>query len=53
VVLRIDGQPIGEIGFTEAISRLRGEEGTVVRLEVRRTDGTTATVDVVRRPISF
>jgi|SoiMethySBSTD1v2_1073268.scaffolds.fasta_scaffold41417_3 hypothetical protein len=53
VVLRIDGQPIGEIGFTEAISRLRGEEGTVVRLEVRRTDGTTGTVDVVRRPISF
>jgi Carboxypeptidase regulatory-like domain/PDZ domain len=53
VVLRIDGQPIAELGFTEAISRLRGEEGTVVRLEVRRTDGTTATVDVVRRPISF
>ena len=53
VVLRIDGQPISEIGFTEAVSRLRGEEGTVVRLEVRRADGTTTTVDVVRRPISF
>jgi len=53
VLLRIDGQPVGEIGFVEAISRLRGEEGTMVRLDVRRTDGTTTTVDVIRRPISF
>jgi len=53
VVLRIDGQTIAELGFTEAVSRLRGEEGTVVRLEVRRANGTTSTVDVVRRPISF
>jgi C-terminal processing protease CtpA/Prc len=53
VVLRIDGQTIAEIGFSEAVSRLRGEEGTVVRLEVRRANGTTSTVDVVRRPISF
>ena len=43
---------LSEVRF-EAISRLRGEEGTVVRLEVRRADGTISTVDVVRRPISF
>jgi hypothetical protein len=53
VVLRVDGQPVSELGFVDAISRLRGEEGTVVRLEVRRADGSTTTVDVVRRPISF
>jgi hypothetical protein len=53
VVLRVDGQSVSELGFVDAIQRLRGEEGTVVRLEVRRADGTTATVDVVRRPISF
>jgi hypothetical protein len=53
VVLRVDGQTIAELGFVDAISRLRGEEGTVVRLDVRRADGTTATVDVIRRPISF
>jgi hypothetical protein len=53
VVLRVDGQTIAELGFAEAIQRLRGEEGTVVRLEVRRADGTVSTVDVVRRPISF
>jgi len=53
VVLRIDGQPVTELGFADAIQRLRGEEGTMVRLDVRRADGTTATVDVVRRPISF
>ena len=53
VVLRVDGQPVSELGFTDAIQRLRGEEGTVVRLDIRRADGTTVTVDVVRRPISF
>jgi hypothetical protein len=53
VVLRVDGLPVAELGFEEAISRLRGEEGTVVRLDVRRADGTTTTVDVIRRPISF
>jgi len=53
VVLRVDGQPVAELGFVEAISRLRGEEGTIVRLDVRRADGTTTTVDVIRRPISF
>ena len=53
VVLRVDGQPVTELGFSDAIQRLRGEEGTSVRLEIRRADGTTATVDVVRRPISF
>lgn len=53
VVLRVDGQTVAELGFVDAISRLRGEEGTVVRLEVRRADGTTTTVDVIRRPISF
>jgi C-terminal processing protease CtpA/Prc len=52
-VLRVDGLTIAELGFTDAIQRLRGEEGTMVRLEVRRADGTTAIVDVPRRPISF
>ncbi|HEY1335815.1 MAG TPA: carboxypeptidase regulatory-like domain-containing protein, partial [Myxococcaceae bacterium] len=53
VVLRVDGQTVAELGFADAIARLRGEEGTVVRLEVRPADGTLSTVDVVRRPISF
>jgi hypothetical protein len=53
VVLRVDGQTVAELGFADAIARLRGEDGTVVRLDVRRADGTMSTVDVVRRPISF
>jgi hypothetical protein len=53
VVLRVDGLTVAELGFEEAISRLRGEEGTMVRLDVRRADGSTSTVDVIRRPISF
>jgi hypothetical protein len=53
VVIRIDGLPVSELEFTEAVQRLRGEEGTVVRLEVRRADGTITVVDVTRRPVSF
>lgn len=53
VVLKVDGLSVNEIGFTDAVQRLRGEEGTSVRLEIRRADGTLAMVDVVRRPISF
>jgi hypothetical protein len=53
VVTRIDGLPVSELEFTEAVQRLRGEEGTVVRLEVRRADGTITVVDVTRRPVSF
>lgn len=53
VVTRIDGVPVSELDFTEAVQRLRGEEGTVVRLEIRRADGTITVVDVTRRPVSF
>ncbi len=53
VVTRIDGVAVSELEFGEAVQRLRGEEGTVVRLQVRRADGTITVVDVPRRQVSF
>jgi len=53
VLLRIDGAAVTDLGFAEAVQLLRGEEGSVVRLEVRRSDGSTTTVQVTRRAVSF
>jgi PDZ domain/Carboxypeptidase regulatory-like domain len=53
VILRIDGSAVTDLGFAEAVQLLRGEEGSVVRLEVRRSDGSTTTVQVTRRAVSF
>ncbi|HMK71968.1 MAG TPA: carboxypeptidase regulatory-like domain-containing protein [Myxococcaceae bacterium] len=52
-ILRIDGSAVTDLGFAEAVQLLRGEEGSVVRLEVRRSDGSTTTVAVTRRAVSF
>lgn len=51
VILAIDGTPVETLGFEGAIQRIRGPEGTTVRLSVRRADGTTFTVDAPRRLI--
>ena len=59
-IVRIDGQPVVELGFTTAVQRIRGPEGSRLVLGVRRggtagagDGGTLPTVDisVVRRRI--
>ena len=52
-ILRIDGAPVAELGFGAAVQRLRGEEGSAVRLEVRRRDGSVVSVVVTRGAVSF
>lgn len=51
-ILSIDGAPVGPLGFGGCIERIRGPEGTVVMLEVRRA-GTerSSLVPVLRRRI--
>jgi hypothetical protein len=53
VVTRIDGVAVADLDFVDAIQRLRGEEGSMVRLDVRRADGTRTTIEVLRRPVTF
>jgi len=35
-IVSVDGVPVGEMGFATAVQRIRGPEGSVVRLRVRR-----------------
>ncbi|MBI5514630.1 MAG: carboxypeptidase regulatory-like domain-containing protein [Deltaproteobacteria bacterium] len=48
LVLTVDGAPVAGLGFEGAIQRIRGPEGSVVRLGLRRGDA-GATVREVRR----
>ncbi|MDI3292116.1 carboxypeptidase regulatory-like domain-containing protein [Polyangium sp. 15x6] len=48
-IVAIDGAPIVEIGFEAAVERIRGPEGSLVRLSVRRGGTGEATDIAVRR----
>ncbi|MEW5738974.1 MAG: carboxypeptidase regulatory-like domain-containing protein [Myxococcota bacterium] len=51
-ILAIDGEAAAKLGFAGGIERIRGPEGTLVRLEVRRADGAVVRLEVPRRRIS-
>jgi C-terminal processing protease CtpA/Prc len=51
-VLRIDGQPVAELSFADAVMLIRGPEGSTVTLGVRKrgaADGQELPVVVYRR----
>jgi protocatechuate 3,4-dioxygenase beta subunit len=51
-VVTIDGLPVVELGFTESIERIRGQEGTAVRLGViRSATGAQEEITVIRRRV--
>jgi C-terminal processing protease CtpA/Prc len=53
-VLRIDGVPVAALGMDDSIQRIRGPEGSLVRLAVRRrADGSIADVPVKRLRVTF
>lgn len=47
-VLAVDGVSVTELGFGAAIQRVRGEEGTVVRLTIKRGEASPSEVPVTR-----
>jgi carboxyl-terminal processing protease len=49
-LLQIDGQPMNE-GLKGVVKMIRGDAGTVVKLKVRKKDGTEVDLAVPRRPI--
>lgn len=53
VVLAIDGTNLRGLPAEDSIQRIRGPEGSVITLRVRRaTDGKVADVELVRRPVT-
>jgi RNA polymerase sigma factor (sigma-70 family) len=51
-ILAIDGKAIADFGsFGDAVQRIRGAEGTVVLLRVRRADGSEGNVFLTRAPV--
>ena len=53
LILAIDGQDVGALGYDNSIQLIRGPEGTVVTLTVKRRDGSTALVPVTRKRITY
>lgn len=51
-ILSIDGEAAAKLGFVGGIEKIRGPEGTTVRLEVRRADGSVVSVEAPRRRIA-
>lgn len=47
----VDGQPVTDLGFAGAIERIRGQEGTSVRLSIRRANGEELEITVPRRHV--
>jgi carboxyl-terminal processing protease len=50
-ILAIDGAPAAALGFEGAVERIRGAEGSVVQLSVRRGAGEPYELAVPRRRI--
>ena len=52
-ILAIDGQGTAAINLNEAVSKIRGEEGTKVTLLIQRADETPFNVDIKRGKINI
>jgi carboxypeptidase family protein/PDZ domain-containing protein len=52
VILAVDGTSVEALGFPTAVQNIRGVEGSVVTLTVRRKDGSIQVIPVVRKRIS-
>ncbi len=53
IVLSIDGQSVEPLGFIGSIQMIRGPEGTIVTLVVRRKDGSVQTIPVTRKRVNY
>jgi carboxyl-terminal processing protease len=52
IIVRIDGRPAGRLTFDQALNLIKGEQGTVVHLTLRR-EGDRRRVTVVRQEITL
>jgi carboxyl-terminal processing protease len=52
LIVRIEGHPAGKLTFNQALTLIKGDQGTVVHLTVRRAHGQRLRVTVVRQEIA-
>jgi carboxyl-terminal processing protease len=52
LIVRIEGRPAGRLTFDQALNLIKGEQGTVVHLTVRRPHAERLRVTVVRQEIA-
>ena len=52
IIVRIEGRPAGRLTFNQALTLIKGEQGTVVHLTVRRAHAKRSRVTVVRQEIA-
>jgi carboxyl-terminal processing protease len=52
LIVRIEGHPAGKLTFNQALTLIKGDQGTVVHLTVRRPHGQRLRVTVVRQEIA-
>jgi carboxyl-terminal processing protease len=53
IIVRIEGRPAGKLTFTQALNLIKGEQGTVVHLTLRRPEHGRLSFTVVRREIAL
>ena len=51
LIISVDGKKVSDIGYTEAVNAIRGEENSTVKIEVQR-DGKELEFEVVRKRIT-
>ena len=54
IIVTVDGQPTADAAIEASIARIKGKEGTPVKLEIKpKAGGPLVTKDIVRRSIEF
>jgi len=54
IIVTVDGQPTADAAIESSIARIKGKEGTHVKLDIKaKAGGPVKTVDIVRRRIEF
>jgi carboxyl-terminal processing protease len=53
IIVRIDGRPAGKLTFDQALNLIKGQQGTVVHLTLRRPGRAHMRVTVVRQEITL
>jgi carboxyl-terminal processing protease len=53
IIVRIDGRPAGKLTFDQALNLIKGQQGTVVHLTLRRAGHKQLRVTVVRQEITL